>query len=998
MNATRDTRSLSPAAPARFGIGRALPDAGPAGGSEVLPLPDEKRARCIAAFAGATEPPAAAAPAGLVGRIDADTHPCTTRTAPDAACRMLRPALAYAEKGWPVFPCRPDKKPATPHGFKDASADRKTIAAWWTANPASMIGMPTGDASGLVVVDLDLDPAKGLDGPAEFSALVKTHGAPICTRKHSTPRGGMHLVFKHPGEKVKSTTSALAPGVDTRGDGGYVIVPPSQNGSGPYTVETDVAPAPLPAWLIGLFRERGIMAGTTRKAPMAESTPSDATDRAKVQDALRFVSADCPFDAWLRVGMALHSWNSTDGYGLWDAWSRTAPDRYEEGAIERHWRTFKPGPVTTATLFKLATDAGWKPTRTTTRRRSATAGAPPPEHSTAAAPSVSVESNGKPPVLLPHGAQSISDTGRALGVLLARTERFFLRGGAVVKLAMDPDGLPHLEDVRPAALASDFETVAAVCKPGKPDKDGRPGPPEPATCPEQTAKLIAASAAFRDAMRPIHVLTRCPVLIERAGSLIQVSGYDRASGILAAGDAAEPMDVAEARRLLSEILAGFRFATPADRARALAAMITPALVFGGLLRGRAPVDLGEADASQTGKGYRNKLTAALYGQSIKAVTQQRAGVGSMEESFNMALIRGANFIALDNVRGKIDSPSFESFLTEDTYHARAPYREPVEVDPRRVVIMLTSNKADVTPDLANRCTCVRLLKQPEGHTFTAYPEGDILEHVRANQPRYLGAVFAIVRAWHEAGKPRTAETRHDFCPWAQTLDWITRNLLDAGPLLDGHRETQARMTNPVLNWLRDVAIDVIRDRKAGAWLRASDLVDVIAESGTETPGLPEHGDLTDPETRENAQRATGRKLGLCFRPGDMLTLDGMTVERREWHDPARFKTVKEYRFTGPPIDGERMGGNTKPTPASAQLDFPEPAARPVSAHRPAHAPPIDPPMKPLIPPIPPMTPPKCEHGDAATQEEGGDIDSMGTYGRMGGTAALAAVEIEEGEI
>jgi hypothetical protein len=470
--------------------------------------------------------------------------------------------------------------------------------------------------------------------------------------------------------------------------------------------------------------------------------------------------------------------------------------------------------------------------------------------------------------------------------------------------------------VKPAALASDFESVALICKA---TKDG----PTAATCPEQTAKLIASATTFRAAMRPIHVLTRCPVLIERGHELIQVSGYDHASGILAAGDPAEPMDVAEARSLLSAILADFHFATQADRARALAAMITPALVFGGLLRGRAPVDLGEADASQTGKGYRNKLTAALYAQSVKTVTQQRAGVGSLEESFNMALIRGANFVALDNVRGKIDSPSFESFLTEDTYQARAPYREPVEIDPRRVVIMLTSNKADVTTDLANRCACVRLLKQPEGHAFTTYPEGDILEHVRARQPRFLGAVFALVRAWHEAGKPRTAETRHDFRPWAQTLDWITRNLLDAGPLLDGHRETQARMTNPVLNWLRDVALDVVHARQTGAWLRASDIVDLLAESGTETPGLPEHGDLTDSETRKAAQQATGRKLSMCFRSGDALTLDNMTVERRENYDAESRYTVREYRFAVAAMETQPIAANQPDTPPEEAVRDPE---------------------------------------------------------------------------
>ena len=516
----------------------------------------------------------------------------------------------------------------------------------------------------------------------------------------------------------------------------------------------------------------------------------------------------------------------------------------------------------------------------------------------------------------------------------------------------DQGGVPHLEDVKPASLASDFETVAVLVRMDN-------GKPKPAICPEQTAKLIAASAAFREALPPIHVLTHCPVLIERNEGLIQVAGYDRQSGIFAGGEPAELMDLAVARRVLCEMLDGFHFATPADRARALAAIITPALVFGGLLKGRAPVDLGEADASQTGKGYRNKLTAAIYAQSVKAVTQQRAGVGSMEESFNMALIRGANFIALDNVRGKIDSPSFESFLTEDTYHARAPFREPIEIDPRRVVIMLTSNKADVTPDLANRASCVRLLKQRDGYIFARYPEGDILEHVRAEQPRYLGAVFAIVEAWVIAGRPRTTETRHDFRPWAQTLDWITRNLLDAGPLLDGHRETQARMTNPVLNWLRDVAIDVIHAQQAGAWLRAGDLIDLLAETGTETPGLPEQADLTDPDTRKAAQQATGRRMGLCFRAGDTVTLDGMTIERRETEDLERRKLMREYRFAAAPMDGHPAGAEaatrstTRPT-LSGEPVFEQPELEPCVCCAPMGAR-DDAPMKSLIAPNAPDT-------------------------------------------
>jgi len=597
---------------------------------------------------------------------------------------------------------------------------------------------------------------------------------------------------------------------------------------------------------------------------------------------------------------------------------------------------------------------------------------------------------GKPEVALPYGEQTISETGRVLGELLAREQRFFNRGGAVVKLAEDKDGMPRLDQVKPATLASDFESVARLTKPD------RKGEPAAAVCSEQAAKLIMGSAVFRDALPPIRILTRCPVLIERAGQVFDVTGYDPQSGIMAGGKPAEPVTVEEARRLLSELLDGFRFATPADRARALAALITPALVFGGLLKGRAPVDLGEADASQTGKGYRNKLTAAVYCQSVKTVTQQKAGVGSMEESFNMALIRGANFLCLDNVRGKVDSPAFEMFLTEDTYPARAPYREPVEIDPSRVVIMMTSNKAEITRDLANRSSCVKLLKQPEGHTFKPYAQGDVLGHVRGEQPRFLGAVFAIVKAWYEAGMPKTNETRHDFRAWAQALDWITRNLLNAGPLLDGHRETQERMTNPVLNWLRDVALEVIRAKQVDCWLRTGDMVELIADTEIDTPGMPEHGDLTDHDTRKKAQQATGRRLSSCFRAGDVVSLDGMTVERREQYESELHKNVREYRVTSAPMESRPIGAHRTPDPTDtgtpqAEMDFP--------AYDAAYSPPMESPMETPAPPIPPNTPVKCEHTHTEP-DTGQDIVSMETHRRIGATPAreLAAVEYEEGEL
>lgn len=497
-----------------------------------------------------------------------------------------------------------------------------------------------------------------------------------------------------------------------------------------------------------------------------------------------------------------------------------------------------------------------------------------------------------PEVQLPGGARTISDTASALAKLFAVKQTHFVRGGAVVRVASDEHGHPLLAPVRPAEMASDCEHVATLVK----MVQGEAGPEaRPTTCSESAAKLIMAARAFVEELPPLKVLSRCPVLVERNGELVEVVGYDRQGGILTEGPQPASVSLSEASHLLDDLLSGFRFATSADRSRAMAALITPGLVLGGLLPGRAPVDLGEADQSQTGKGFRNKVTAAIYRHTPVAISQQHSGVGGLEEAFDRALIAGKTFIAIDNVRGKVDSQKIESFLTEDTYYARAAYLPNTEIDPRRVYVMFTSNKADMTTDLANRSSCVRILKQPDGYQFPAYAEGDVLQHVRARQPAFLGAVFAVIKAWHSAGKPRTDETRHDFRVWAQTLDWIVQHLLGCGPLMDGHRETQRRMTNPSMNWLRDVAIAAVQQGREGQWLIAADILEVIDANGViEVPGLKSNSDLEDEGTRKAVWQQIGRKLTRCFGDQDRVELDQLVVDR-ECTTDAEYRQRRHYR-------------------------------------------------------------------------------------------------------
>lgn len=147
---------------------------------------------------------------------------------------MIEHALQYASLGWKVFPVhypiesgcsckRPDcenigKHPMTAHGLNDATDDPVQILRWWQAHPEANIGVQAGSGSGIAVIDIDdLSAKRTMDLPR--------------TVWQRTGSGGEHHFFVHPGTHVKTATSVI-PGVDSRGDGGYVIVPPSRHVSG----------------------------------------------------------------------------------------------------------------------------------------------------------------------------------------------------------------------------------------------------------------------------------------------------------------------------------------------------------------------------------------------------------------------------------------------------------------------------------------------------------------------------------------------------------------------------------------------------------------------------------------------------------------------------------------------------------------------------------------------------------------------------------------------
>lgn len=180
---------------------------------------------------------------------------------------LLEAAIHYAARGWPVFPCEVrGKRPLTPHGFKDASTDDDVIRAWWRRWPRANVAVATGPRS---FDALDVD---GPAGDQSLAALEAKHEElPAGPRQHTGK--GRHILF-HGG--TLGVSAKRIPGLDTRGEGGYVVMAPSVHPSGErYVLEDEDEPIPAPPeWLVSELRTTAPRPGRFGPAP----EPADVED------------------------------------------------------------------------------------------------------------------------------------------------------------------------------------------------------------------------------------------------------------------------------------------------------------------------------------------------------------------------------------------------------------------------------------------------------------------------------------------------------------------------------------------------------------------------------------------------------------------------------------------------------------------------------------------------------------------------------------------------
>ena len=496
-------------------------------------------------------------------------------------------------------------------------------------------------------------------------------------------------------------------------------------------------------------------------------------------------------------------------------------------------------------------------------------------------------------LILPSGDVSFTESGNQIFKIIGDARGLFYRGDCVHEVVVNPDGSKRLEPLNDRKFRTrldDYGTVTAW-------RVGRNGEAvlQPTRCSEETARALLVSLPARNLLPNVTALSGCPVLAKTTdGPRILGPGWHPLNGglFITGGSTPPSVPLNEAVPTLCGLLAEFDFASPGDRSRALASLIAPALRFGGWLLNPLPVDIGEADASQSGKTYRQKLVAAIYRESCNVVVQRNAGVGGTDESLSQKLIDGRPFILFDNLRGKLDSQFLEAILTAPAeMPARVPHRGEVRVDTRAFVFQLTSNGVETTRDLANRATICRIRKRPARFKFRTYPEGDLHAYIVANQPLFLGSVFAIISEWVSRGKQRTDETRHDFREWSQTLDWIVQRIFAAAPLLDGHDDARERVSDPRRVWLRALCIALRDAGRTGAteWFATQ-----LGEFAIENDVLPPNA--AKDASEEEVGRKVGIIMGAAFGQSDELEVDGFQIRRIHRSNPDTRNPAKVYRF------------------------------------------------------------------------------------------------------
>lgn len=641
--------------------------------------------------------------------------------------------------------------------------DEEQVREWVDAG--FNLGLRTGSRSGIVVIDDDQPRSGGGSYTPPPTGLVV-----------ATPTGGRHYYYRAPTPCPGNTASRLAPHVDTRGEGGQVVVPPSIHPTArsayrfvstgaPGVWPEQPAPAAQPRPTGTGYAAKALASEVHRVRTAPEGSRNDSLNRAAfntgqlvaggVLDAATVQSE--LLSAAMLAGLSEREATSTIASGL------KAGARTPRGV---------PAPTTAPPTPRTRTDA-----------------LVPGAH------------------VMPGGEYVEQGTDRfATDVLAAIDPDTIYRRAAVLGEIHDGAFAPIQTHRMRSIVDASVRLIGS-----KPNPDGEPQITF-RTCSRDLAQLVLEHGALHGSVRDLKHLASHPVVVG-PDFLPAKPGWNQSSGVyLTCASVPVPLPLDTARAVLDDLIADFPFQARADRDNFLGLMLTP--ILRPALDEPVPMHLIGSPMERTGK---TKLAEIVLGVSITGRRTPAMQLGDREEEREKrilsVLLRGQGLLHLDNLSEFVDSPSLASLLTSSEYQGRPLGSSHAPTIPNALTVVGTGNNVHASPEIAKRIVPVRLLPatgSPETRTDFRHP--DLLAYVHEARERVLAALLGLVEHWRASGRPRHSAGFGGFERWTAVVggilqaagytDWLTNMLEWRGEVDD----SSCQDTEFVTIWARQLGL------------------------------------------------------------------------------------------------------------------------------------------------------------------------------------------------
>lgn len=594
--------------------------------------------------------------------------------------------------------------------------DEETVRRWWTTDPASNLAIAT---EGLIVIDID-DVACGWYS-ARRDALAAAAGA-IAT----TPRGGRHSYMRAPDcHQVRSSAGRLAPSVDVRGGGGYVVVAPSCTEAGQYAWEAGtglcVRPFKLPIapnWLLAELTAPS--SATTRHAPPRLGKGNASSGR--IPEGERN-------DRLTRIAGSLRrqSLGGEDLLGQLLEVNRLQCDPpLPDAEVERIARSVERYPAGRGANHVCAVTSGLNRSSLIKKTR----------------------------IMLGADEHRVVDEAVAA---LSSDPDIYTRGTVLVRAVRTPAGPGRMAGVSLVRLATATlrERLTAVCDFVKVGPDGEEKDAHP---PGWLVQAVEARGVW-PGIRPVAGVADAP-FIRPDGSICQTSGYDPATGVVlvAAGEfpsapeSPSQDDAARAVLDLEEVVSDFKFEAPEHRSAWIALALTVAGRFA--FEGPSPMFAIDANIRGAGKGLLAQAASIISTGEETPVSTYPSDQDELRKQITTAAISGDRIILLDNIEGRLGDGTLDRVLTCATWRDRLLGSSDQVKLPMTAVWVATGNNMQIGADTARRIVHVRLdvlSEAPENRSDFRHP--NLGSWIRQERARLHMACLTVLSAYILAGRP-----------------------------------------------------------------------------------------------------------------------------------------------------------------------------------------------------------------------------------------------------